>query len=363
MTKSRRSVLLCFAPGASDPEDEPLHGQLSAAVQVGRDLWLASDESATVERLSPVKRGVYGAHRSFSLGDLLELPGGADAEVDVEGLDHDGGYLWLVGSHALKRRKANPEKDRAKQRRRLAQVRADGNRYLLARVPLRAEEDGECAPARSVDDGEARTAARLMGGDRGNVLTDALRLDEHLAPFLGLPGKDNGLDIEGLAVRGDRIFLGLRGPVLRGWAVVLEIRVADAAPGLLGLEPLEGSRPYRTHFLDLRGLGVRDLCFHGDDLLLLAGPTMDLDGPAAVYRWRDAVDADEEVLLGRDDLDAVVEVPYGTGEHDACDHPEGLALFAEREGDDEALLVVYDSPHAERVEGERGVRADVFPLD
>ncbi len=36
-----------------------------------------------------------------------------------------------------------------------------------------------------------------------------------------VPGKDNGLDIEGLAVSEDRIFIGLRGPVLRGWTVIL----------------------------------------------------------------------------------------------------------------------------------------------
>ncbi len=38
-----------------------------------------------------------------------------------------------------------------------------------------------------------------------------------------IPGKDNGFDIEGLAVREDRLLLGLRGPVLRGHAFVLEL--------------------------------------------------------------------------------------------------------------------------------------------
>ncbi|MNG03413.1 hypothetical protein D3C84_864920 [compost metagenome] len=35
---------------------------------------------------------------------------------------------------------------------------------------------------------------------------------------------------------------------------------------------------YRKHFFALNGLGFRDLCTSGDDLLILAGPTMDLDG-------------------------------------------------------------------------------------
>ena len=38
-------------------------------------------------------------------------------------------------------------------------------------------------------------------------------------------------------------------------------------------------------FLPLAGLGVRDLHLDGDDLLLLAGPTMVLDGAVRVFRW------------------------------------------------------------------------------
>jgi hypothetical protein len=44
-----------------------------------------------------------------------------------------------------------------------------------------------------------------------------------LHDFLPLPGKDNGFDVEGLAVFGARLFVGLWGPVLCGWAVILEL--------------------------------------------------------------------------------------------------------------------------------------------
>ena len=366
MTRATRSVLLRFAADADDADGEDvLRGQLSAAQQAGGYLWLASDESNSIERLEPREPGEYGRHRTFSLTEYINLPGGRDEEVDIEGLDCDAGYLWIVGSHSLKRRKPKPGGDPAKQIRRLASLRSDGNRYLLARIPMAPEEGGEWAlHARCADaDGGDRVAARLTGGDRGNLLMDALRLDEHLAPFLGIPGKDNGLDVEGLAVRGSRAFLGLRGPVLRGWAVLLELLLEDAEPGLLRLAPLgDGGPPYRKHFLDLRGLGVRDLCLYGSDLLVLAGPTMDLDGPAAVYRWNDALEADEPRLLGREELDEVVEIPYGTGEHDAWDHPEGITVFAEDDGE-ESLLVVYDSPDMRRREGDSAVRADVFPLE
>ncbi len=363
MTRASRTVLLRFASDAG-PSGDGLVGQLSAVVQVEGDLWLASDESNSVERLTCTGPGEYGQHRTFRLADYLELPAG-DEEIDIEGLAVDRGYLWLVGSHGLKRRKASPDKDAAKQIHRLAELRADGNRYLLARVPLRSGDDGRLVlDVRAQDEGgPERTAARLMGGDRGNLLMDALRLDEHLAPFLVIPGKDNGLDVEGIAVRGERVFLGLRGPVLRGWAVVLELALAFAAPGLLRLALIdERGRPYRKHFLDLRGLGVRDLRLHGQDLLILAGPTMDLDGPAAVYRWRDALAADRSMLVGGDDIEEVVSVPYGTGERAAHDHPEGLALLRADGDEPESVLIVYDSPDERRKRGANAVQADVVPL-
>jgi hypothetical protein len=43
--------------------------------------------------------------------------------------------------------------------------------------------------------------------------------DPHFEGFIRtkvIPGKDNGFDSEGLAVADDRVFIGLRGPVLRG---------------------------------------------------------------------------------------------------------------------------------------------------
>lgn len=368
MTRPSRTLILHFA---ADPDTdgeagaEGVTGQLSAVVQVHGDLWLASDESNSVERLARIRAGEYGRHRTFRLADYIELPDGDASEIDIEGLAADDGYLWIAGSHGLKRRKAKPDKSTARQIHRLAELRTDGNRYLLARVPLREDGDGHMILDTRVLDGEGneRTAARLMGGKNGNLLMDALRLDEHLAPFLSIPSKDNGLDIEGIAVHGARVFLGLRGPVLRGWAVVLELHLTGAAPGYLRMEPV-GKRGalYRKHFLDLRGLGVRDLRLRGRDMLILAGPTMDLDGPAAVYRWRKALDADRSVLLGKDEVEEVVTVPYGTGEHNADDHPEGLALLRANGDEPESMLVVYDSPAARRKRGAGSVQADVFDL-
>lgn len=370
-----RAVRLEFDHDESDGDARAIAGELSALALAGDSLFVASDESSSIERLTRVttghdgrKRGGNGltlaAHRSFPLADFVDLPGGAEAEVDVEGLAEHGGYLWLVGSHSMKRGNAKPDgKNAARQIEKLARVTRDPNRYLLARIPLVPDADGGTALAREAADGaRPRTAARVMGGDAGSVLLDALRDDPHVGPYVQLPGKDNGLDVEGLTVVGSRFYIGLRGPVLRGWAIVLEIEPEDAAPGLLGLRASNGSgRTIRKHFLDLRGMGVRDLTTAPDgDVLVLAGPTMELAGDAAVFRWRPAKGHDD-VLVSREELPKVLDLPYGRGEDEGVDHPEGLAVL-QPDGGATSLLVAYDAPRADRVKEERVVLADLFEL-
>ncbi|WP_308250685.1 DUF3616 domain-containing protein [Nonomuraea rhizosphaerae] len=304
------------------------HTNLSAVRRDATGLWIAGDETATIEHLAWTGEH-YADQRTFRLADYVPLPAGPDDEADIEGLARANGYLWAVGSHSLKRRRVR-SKDPAKAVRRLATVLREENRFILARLPLNPVTN---APARgAVMSGKDNIAAHLEG-------------DPHLAPFLALPGKDNGLDIEGIAVVDERVYLGLRGPVLRGWAVVLEISPVETEPGRLRLR-----EPYRKHFLDLGGLGVRDLCPHGRDVLLLTGPSMDLDGPVRVMRWR-VRKAGEVVPAG--ELETVAELPYGIG----CDHPEGLAVL-----EDGRLLVVYDSPSPARITPSGGVLADIFKI-
>ena len=130
----------------------------------------------------------------------------------------------------------------------LASVRRAGNRFLLARIPV-AAKGAELVLARRwvTPDRRELRAARLGGGRRNDALTRALRDDPHLGPFLSIPSKDNGFDIEGLAAApGGRLFLGLRGPVIDGWACVLEMQVATHRDPrrLLRLLQVEG-RPDR----------------------------------------------------------------------------------------------------------------------
>jgi hypothetical protein len=351
------------APPDGSVDAEVIRESLSAVTQVGRHLWLGCDETATLERLTELGGGRWGEHRTFRIADVLDLPEG-DAEVDVEGLAWDPPYLWLVGSHSRKRDKPDPGDDVEKFAEALADVDVDDNRYILARIPL--EEDaahGGLVPRRCCPDprdpSRTLTAARLKGRGRDNALMRALRKDPHLRKFIRLPGKDNGFDIEGLSAAGGRLFIGLRGPVLRGWAVVLEVLpVESGKPGRLALAPIgPHGRRYRKHFLDLDGLGVREITHLGNEMLVLAGPTMDVHAPATVFHWRGAVTAEADSVASGRSLRRVMELPHdvdGPG-----DHPEGMCRFQAEGLRGDGLLVVYDSPARRRQRGGT-LRADVF---
>ena len=111
----------------------------------------------------------------------------------------------------------------------LGTIEPEGNRFILARVPLiKNEQTGEMELVGESPPGynPLRKASQLAGGTTSNALSDAIRKPEkddkleYLSTYLDIPGKDNGFDIEGLAVKGEKVFVGVRGPVLRGWAVV-----------------------------------------------------------------------------------------------------------------------------------------------
>lgn len=362
MSERSNAVMLRF-----DPTLASLRDGLSVALQIGGTLWVANDETTSLERLiiqsaAPGDVVMCDEHQSFALGAYLDLPmPEADDEIDIEGLAYvqDSGYLWVVGSHSLKRKKAEAGKSAQKNIKLLSTVVADGNRFLLARIPVVGENDS-CVLAAKVD-ADGRTAAQLQGNEHGNDLTAEIAQDEQLRDFLHIPGKDNGFDIEGLAVIGSRLFLGLRGPVLRGWSVLLEIEpeLDSGSTDRLVLKKIgpEGRR-YRKHFFDLKGLGVRDLCCSGDDLLILAGPTMDLDGPVKAFRWRGGFASGEESVVFTDQLETVLEVPFGQGD----DHAEGMCLFDSGEQGGEVLLIVYDSAAQSRKHGDADVEADLFIL-
>jgi Protein of unknown function (DUF3616) len=359
-TRHANAVRLEFEPGCL------VHSNLSGAAFTDNWLWVAGDEACGIDRLrrlDPVGAEAlrFGDVRDFPLVDLLDLPGLADEEADLEGMAVADGFLWVVGSHGLKRKNAKAERSHADNAKRLAKVSLDGNRRLLACLPIEPDANGEPCLVRLAADG--RRALRLKGDAQSNLLTRALANDPHFGPYMAIPGKDNGFDIEGLAVDGARLLLGLRGPVLRGWSAVLEISV-EARNDELRLLPLNDSGTLvRKHFLHLDGLGVRDLHFHGDDLYILAGPTMVLNGEIRVFKWSGAkplIAANREPTRFESTLASSVVLPHGLGSNRAealCDLPLAMS------GGKPSWLVLYDAPGADRKEGDHTVFGDLLRHD
>jgi len=360
------SVELHFEPKilGKDKDVRKARDNVSAIVLRGDHLWLGGDEGTSIDRMTRNALRRFDKHARFDLHGMLKLPAKPKEEIDIEGLDEDGGYLWLIGSHSAKRKKVEQEElqenTAAVNVERLGTVEVKGNRFTLARVPL----NGSAEP---VARHESLTAARLEGDDTENVLTKALKTDPHLGRFVarlssdgkdveGIPSKDNGLDVEGLAVTGNRVFFGLRGPVLRGWAVIIELRVKAKSDDVLTLEPIgPAGGLYIKHFLKLDGLGVRELVIHEKDLLVLAGPSMDLDGPVFIYRWRNALEPNRDPLIFGDDLSPVVTVPFAKDK----DHAEGLTVLTRAPL---TVLVSYDSPGDDHLKTDdiAVVKADTF---
>lgn len=303
-------------------------------------LWLAADETCSIERLLPQHGGGYAQHISYPLTDLFGLPGKSGTEIDIEGLCYHDPYLWIVGSHASKFRKKAGELDF-----RADKARLEPRRCFLARVPIHQGWPCRVSP-------HGATAAMLKISRQGNRLRALLAEDPILHPYCHLPAKANGLDVEGIAVMGDTIFLGLRSPVLSHQAVVVEVKLEthrhDASR--LSLRRLNRRQVrYRLHFLDTSGLGIRDLLVRDQELFFLLGPAMSSDGP---FRLGIASTS----TLGNYPVRIIGEIPCSTG----GDRPEGICWAPN--DPTSSIMVVYDSPaHDHHPQAFQGI-ADQFSI-
>jgi hypothetical protein len=296
---------------------------LSAVCVAGKYLWTISDEGRTVECLEP-RNGGYRLRHQYRLDDMFpDLPGKATRdEADIESLDADARHIWLSGSHSRVRVEAAGNGGVN------VGIRPRRSRHLLGVVAL-GEGGGALKMA---------SARALPFAGRGSFRR-RLREDPYLAPFGELPSKENGLDVEGLAATADRVFFGLRGPLIDNAGVVVEMVRSERAI-------VRRARP-ALHFLDLGGVGVRDLARDGATMFVLAGPVASADAPFALFLWRPR---------------------YSTRIHEPVrvydwpvngEHPEGIAVL--ERGGRKGLLVIYDGPDERRIDGTR-YRADWIAL-
>lgn len=330
--------------------DDPTQ-DLSAAARHGNTLFLGSDEGVSLERLIRGE-GSWATHERLSLNSIFDLD--ASGEADIEGLAEDDGWLWVLGSHARTRPKIGKGGDDKIDLAAFASLKDTRPRCLLARIPLAEDPDlpNTVRPVRIAGD---RRAGMLRQTSHGNRLARLMRRSPLLRPFTRIAAKEGGIDLEGIAVAGNRVAVGMRGPVIQTYAVLLEFEIVVKRSGRLIIES-----PLHKRLLELDGLGIRDLKRDGMDLLILAGPTTGLDGPCAVYRWEDWLrdPAQDDKIVRRHRPERIIDLPFGRGD----DHPEGLVLLEELRGTRE-LLVICDSPAQHRLNpSTRSVTCDRFHL-
>ena len=236
----------------------------------------------------------------YDLADLprrglsIELPSPkSKVEVDIEAVTTAGDRVFLIGSASLKRKKPKAGDHSAKRLEEIVPASGAGADYSNYVYELVAREGSDRFPD-----------FELVGAHDARELLLGLPL---VATFKDVPSKDNGLDVEGAVVHGDYFYFGLRGPVLRGRALVVRTR-----------RDFTGAEPYT---LDLGGLGVRALTYAGSGskagLYILAGPTLERTDEFQLYRFVAGDKSPSDVRTS--DLVSVAGVPSSEKKR-----PEGL---------------------------------------
>jgi Protein of unknown function (DUF3616) len=233
---------------------------------------LVIDDNVQSGQLVTVKDRQIVAGKSIPLiDDRFE---GKRLELDGEGVAYSDGFYYVMGSHGHPRDTEGHldlVRDAAKIR---AKIAAASQLIRLRVDPATGRPLTAIGPTSEVP--ELVRTTKLRG---------LIMADPTLAPFADKRLEVNGVTIEGIAIQGDRLLAGFRGPVVNDErAAILSVSL----PALFE----DGAPDPKLHLLPLgRGRGVRDLAPFADGLLVLAGPMAHTsDGHYSVYWWDGAGD-------------------------------------------------------------------------
>ncbi|MDY0358127.1 MAG: DUF3616 domain-containing protein [Sedimentisphaerales bacterium] len=206
-------------------EDKDLSG--IACISPTRGL-IGADEGAAVQVVALSRED-----RTLRVLATVSLLGSSE-EMDIEAIAAEGDCYYIVGSHGV----AKNSGVRQPSRYTICRLRVDPTTGLPA--------GGE--------------AAVTVGS-----LAAILERDATLKPHFARPLQQKGVNIEGLAIREGRLYVGLRNPNLDGYAFVLEVAADDVFA--------KATQPAHTlHRLWLgKGLGIREIVTAEKGFLLIAG--------------------------------------------------------------------------------------------
>lgn len=241
---------------------------------------------------------------------------GKPLELDAEGVAFDGGHFYVTGSFGRARHESDSNKE-AKNKAKAAATRQ------IFRIAL---------PTSAVDMKTGMLVEKPLITS-SSTLAGLLQNQPEIAPFYNTALKDNGLTIEGIAVRDQRLYIGMRGPVLGADAAVLSVATAAVFDGkeaqstlhkiALGLDRSGKSR------------GIRDMAVYRSSILMLAGPVKDPPDDVAIRN-------DDYAIYLWDGTEKVDRL-YGLKAYGDKKKPEAL-LPLEGDAEQVRLLLMFDGP-------------------
>ncbi len=273
-------------------DDDRKNKNISAIEVVGDRLIVGADEGNKIKVLK---------HNGKAYAVEYGIPLSNDKEIDIEGIAYEDGIVYVIGSHSFKRNEIQADPTFAQSQAAIGDPTPELQRDRLFRLNLNPAPTIELTSLRSI-----------------------IESDRILKLFSKTPSKENGIDIEGIAVFNGLLYVGFRGPVLRdNWVPILKCKFANPIthPELV--------------FVNLGGRGVRDLTRVKNGFLILAGPVGDGPGSYQVYFWDGEVDRSDIPTTGRSgQIELLGKIPV-----DGDMKAEGIALLKESNLDYEVIIV------------------------
>lgn len=299
------------------PDTSKNRVELSGIASYGNTVYIISNELIDGEVIAQIFDRQSDQKMRFRKDVKLLNPEANDckSEVDLEGLavDSESAELVAIGSHSRSRKKYKPE-DR------------EVGENLEKLREYKKYDDVRCPPRHRLYLSEIENDGDLKLSERARKLRPAMEKEEVLSRFLTVPGKENGVDIEGLAYKNGKLFAGFRGPVIRHNLVPIFEFAFDG--------PEDEAD---TQFIELGGRGVRGLTAIDDGFFVLGGPVGDGDTSFQLYHWngKSVIGGTDKPVGGK--VTKLCEVPrFGVAK------PEGITARKLTTGEYE-LLIVYDA--------------------
>ena len=296
---------------------------LSAIGKFGEYLVIGSDEgtgeSGTENIIQFLARQSDNQYRVVN--EILLFKGNKELgkEMDTEAIAVDGSNIYVIGSHSKKRRKQKSDKSLKRNRKVLeeGQIVREISREVVYKLQIDSELNVLSKTSISLDTVIKKHAALKL--------------------YTSIPSKENGVDIEGVAVSDGFVYAGFRGPVFReGHVPILKFKFDD---------------PVNTNellYVNLDGRGVRDMAKVADGFLILAGPVSEAPVSYRLYHWngKDVLSGDDQ-----DSQDVGHMTPLGTIQVPLGGKAEGLLVVDESAPNSFELIIIFDG-----VEGGGGMR-------